>query len=802
MLAAALLAAACAKVPEAEPSVEGMQSVILNLLPSDVRTTLDAGRSHIVWTDGDAISVFNDSDASVARAIYPSSLIVSIPEAATALKAVYPETSGSFEEPGISFPKAQTQAAAGTLNGKYYPIVAEAQISGGRADLAFEAAGSAFALNVFNPTVSGEKLVSVSVQPSGMTEPVVVTLDTPYALSSGTPAVKRSFEGQVYVCFEKGKYSSVVFKVTTTAGSYTITSNSTEINCFDYDFQLLNLDLSHCSVTITLPGLGVEEFEIDEEGKTVDITSSLENPVFDPSEAAFADPTRAEDLDFSRVGYHYGDTPIPDYPVSTTITVADVEAAVLSGSATDAADVINNAIAAAPGGTAVLLKEGTYHIGSTISFSRDRVVLRGEGAEKTLIIAEYNPSNPTYSCVLFGLDPKSSIDLSSLTEVADAHVPAGAMYVNVRDASHFNIGDNVRLYRRATPAWISAIRMDCIDDPVNPSWDPAEFNIDYERRVTAVSGSRVYFDNPVAMDIDGIYGGGFLMKCSTPRISECGLENLTLQSTYDPSVVCTAEIDESSFKHYGAYPCDENHSRNGVLVRAAEHCWIKGVSGRHFFFATVSLQKGARFITVEDCHSFEPVSIITGSRRYAFAIGLAEACIVKDCTADKDRHMFVTPSRSNGPNVFLRCTGTNCYSVAGPHCYWATFILYDNVSVDDEFNVNDTGGEAELSSHGWTGVNHVLWNCTAPLFAVQSPWATGKNYACGCVGKKRWGHYFNVDPRGKDPQSWIPTDKWRPDGEWTPPIAGGETNTVRMAVESLYESQLEARHAAGIYLYR
>lgn len=552
--------------------------------------------------------------------------------------------------------------------------------------------------------------------------------------------------------------------------------------------SLLSLALAACQT---------EEVLTDESlGTALPEVSVSEDP-------GFKDARTPWDLDFSRVGYRWSDRDIPVYPVGRAISPSDVGEAIASGEAPDTTTFLEQALEALPDGTALLLKEGDYHVHRAVIISKSNVVLRGEGADKTRIVAKAVKSADVnkvkYTCLALGLPYK--VTYGQEATVTDSHVPFGAMYCNVDTPDLFVPGDRVEIYRPATQEWLSAIRMDCIDDPVHTSWPLADFDMQMERIVTAVSGHRIYFDAPVPMDLDACYGGAKIRKCTVNRISESGIEDLALVAEYDPSVVCTAELDYSSFRKYGAYECDENHAKSGIWCRAAEHCWIKGVTGKHFLFATVSLQKGSRNITVSDCHSKEPRSLITGSRRYAFVIGKNSALnLIKDCTADKDRHMFVTPNRAEGPHVFLRCKGTNCYSNAGPHCWWAVYVLYDNLEVDNKLSVEDVGGEANESSHGWQGTNHVLWNCTATSIVCHSPWVTGRNWAWGCVGTKVWGSYFKESPRDKDPSTWVYTDKWRLDGDWNPALDGGQTNSVRMEAESLFETQLAARHAAGDYV--
>ena len=89
-------------------------------------------------------------------------------------------------------------------------------------------------------------------------------------------------------------------------------------------------------------------------------------------------------LDFSRVGYRWGDEELPDVEVVKVLTVPT------DGS--DATKLINDAIrevARMPlegrhRGT-ILLKAGTYNIGTQILLNASGVVLRGEGAATRLV---------------------------------------------------------------------------------------------------------------------------------------------------------------------------------------------------------------------------------------------------------------------------------------------------------------------------------------------------------------------------------------------------------------------------------
>ena len=153
---------------------------------------------------------------------------------------------------------------------------------------------------------------------------------------------------------------------------------------------------------------------------------------------------------------------------------------------------------------------------------------------------------------------------------------------------------------------------------------------------------------------------------------------------------------------------------------------------------------------------------------------------MEDCSCDDDRHQFVTASVVPGPNVFLRCTATHTRSDCGPHQRWATGVLYDNVKVSGEFNVQDRGGMG--GGHGWAGVNFVCYNCEATTMCVQNPWVTGQNWAIGCIAVKVR-------------QTWAYADNLgiRPEGIW-------QSRGTHVSPESLYEDQLEKRHAGGEFI--
>lgn len=450
-------------------------------------------------------------------------------------------------------------------------------------------------------------------------------------------------------------------------------------------------------------------------------------------------------INFSFVGYRYGIKELPLVPVKITLDAP--------AKGVDATRMIQDALdnIQAPG--AVLLNSGEYLVSSSLTISQSGVVLRGKG-ESTVIKATGTAQR---SLINLGESNKRTYGASSnIVENA----PVGQMWVKVQSASTFKDGDRVGVYFKPNEQWVEDIRMNQIEGASTTQWQPAEYEMYWEREVRAVNDDKVWFDCPLVYALDSKYAAVMaLKKISRERVQECGIEDLYLVSEYDQSVV-----DKDGNR------VDENHAWTAIQVNSAEHCWIRNVKSAHFGLSLVDLGNGARCVTVENCRSTRPVSKIEGSRRYAFHISKGELCLVKNCSAEYDRHGFVTAKLTPGPNVFLECTMTNAYAGVGPHQRWASGVLYDCCHADKRLEVEDRGDWG--TGHGWAGVNFVLWNCSARNIVCQSPWACGQNWCVGAMGTKDPGRYSD-----------------RPDGVW---ISHGQ----HVYPASLYKHQLEIRKKA------
>lgn len=454
--------------------------------------------------------------------------------------------------------------------------------------------------------------------------------------------------------------------------------------------------------------------------------------------------------DFSHCGYRGGGVAIPDVPVVS----------ICSPIGNDDQGIIQeaiNALAKKPLGPdgfrgTILLDSGTFRISKPIVIPASGIVLRGSGNNKsngTILLAT---SPQRYNVIEIGVSEKLQKVMGSEHPITDEYVPSGSRRIHVENAgSHFSVGDAVVVHRPSTYEWINAIGMDSIPprplagetsydsfaryrqygDKTNTNgtvqWKPGRYDLLFERTITAIEKDCITLDIPVTNALQQKFGGAMIYKYTYPeRISDCGVENLYGMTLYDATV--TAENE-----YIGTHCVDENHANNFVFCRSVENAWVRDVKCEHFD-CLVWTEKSAKFITGQDLSAINPISIITGGRRYAYSVW-GQMCLFQRCYSSHHRHEFVLGASVAGPNAFVDGYGDVTFASSEPHQRWATGCLYDNITIK--------GPEGSLlaanrgwfgSGHGWSGAQMVFWNCTAPVIMPMKP-PTAQNFAIGYNGK-------------------------------------------------------------------
>lgn len=463
--------------------------------------------------------------------------------------------------------------------------------------------------------------------------------------------------------------------------------------------------------------------------------------------------------DFSNCGYMGGGVALPD-------VAAKVSLEPTTGGSDDTAriqqaiDDVSKLPAGADGFRgAVLLKRGTYRVGGQLKIAASGVVIRGQGQDVntgTVVIA--TGKDPRVLIAARGAAGPKEL-AGTRTAITDERVPVGARSFTIEDPSPFKVGDAVFVRRVGNAEWISAIGMDRItprhaDRPEGTKqWQP--FDLNFDRIITAIDGNKVTVDAPIACAIESRWGGGSIAKYdNSGRIEQVGIENVRFVSEYDPSV--TRETRGKS------YPADEDHSARAISFDNVQNAWARDVTAVHFNHGVAHLQRGAKWVTVQDSTTLEPVSVLTGGRRYPFSME-GQLLLVLRCQSQGARHAFVVGSRVCGPNAFVDCRSWDDHGASEPHHRWSVGGLYDNV----DGNVAIQDRQFMGSGHGWSGANYVVWNGRGRLVAQTPP--TANTWVIGFVGERGKGAF---EPK--------------PDATW-------DSLAQHVEPRSLYLEQLEDR---------
>ncbi|WP_020664910.1 hypothetical protein [Amycolatopsis benzoatilytica] len=458
--------------------------------------------------------------------------------------------------------------------------------------------------------------------------------------------------------------------------------------------------------------------------------------------------------DFSKAGYHNGDSAPPDLPVAATVKPQS------SGDDTARIQQAIDQVAKSGKPGSVELAAGDYQLSGTLKISTGTVELRGagSGANGTRLVA----AGKVHTLVSISGTGSRSLT-GSAVPVTSGYVPVGADRLEVADASALHVGDHVIVARPQEKAWIHAIGMDQIpprpDGTPSKQWTPNS-GLQFDRTITAVNGKAVQFDVPLTNALESQYTHATVQRYTFDgRISESGLAHLS--------------ADGSAFEKDPTWHDSGYFNSQLVSVDAAQDSWVDDVVASRFGSAFDIGENALRISLVKTSSLDESVPQDIHAQPAAYTISGQESLIQHCTVTGSNLHAWVTQARVPGPNVISDCTATNTGSRildAGPHQRWATGTLYDAITM------SPPSGRLQLSDRqwmgsgqGWAGANSVLWNCAVGASLVENP-PTAHNWAFGCIGNQ------DKPPAGHQ------------DGEIVSP-----GKPVKPA--SLYAEQLAERHA-------
>ncbi|MCL2651403.1 MAG: hypothetical protein FWD60_10330 [Candidatus Azobacteroides sp.] len=437
--------------------------------------------------------------------------------------------------------------------------------------------------------------------------------------------------------------------------------------------------------------------------------------------------------DFSYAGYHNGNADIPNVPVVKEIAPVAGDNTANIQSAIDAVGKLSKNEQGIRG--ALLLKAGIYEVSGTINVKYDGVILRGEGngasTSSTVIYAKGNTPEQRDVIILGNTSQNkwNSKVANTQKNITDNIVPVGSMSFSVEDATPYHAGDLIAIYHPCTANWLEAVDYGGVPAPASGDpddrWVVDQLPIIYHRYITAISGNKITVDAPVFYTLDKSLSQSYIYKINvsnTTIYKEIGIENL--------------RVDIESLGGE-----DENHAWQAIRFRSVENCWAKDVVTKGFGQSGFITDCCTR-TTIENCQAIDPVSIITGERRYSFNTYLfSQLILFKDCYANDGRHHYISNGTSSASgNVFLNCISDGVNNANEGHRQWTQGMLYDGhrevnlirAFVLGLYNRVDMG-----TGHGWAAVHSVLWNCdvtSGGTIGLQKP-PTAQNYAIGCTAK-------------------------------------------------------------------
>ena len=430
-------------------------------------------------------------------------------------------------------------------------------------------------------------------------------------------------------------------------------------------------------------------------------------------------------MDYSYCGYHRSEMPIPSAKVVVYVQPSgDDDAAQLQA----AIDYVSQQKADKLMGLrgAVLLDEGTYSLSEPLRIRTTGVVLRGSGREKTILRKTgYDRGALIYIEGTHEVVVKDTFDVNdtkagSITlNIQRSTLNDNTPIVNNVQRSTFSV-QRIMIWRPSTQEWIDHLGCASFGGGKRMgywAWHPGDIDLRWNRQILAIQGNVLTLDAPITCDIDSRYGGAKAIIYEQPGlISECGIENLSLESDYDR-----------------ARPLDEDHCWDGVYMADAENCWVRMVNFRHFAGSAVVVQKSAQQITVEDCQSLDPISEIGGFRRRTF-LTFGEMVLFQRCYSEHGINDFAVGHTAPGPNAFVQCESFESFGPSGAISSWAPGILFDIVNIDGN-DLVFKNWELEKFGAGWSTVNSTLWQSTASGLFCYSPDSLNKNYSIGCWGQ-------------------------------------------------------------------
>ena len=434
--------------------------------------------------------------------------------------------------------------------------------------------------------------------------------------------------------------------------------------------------------------------------------------------------------DFSFAGYKASSVAIPNVVIKVFVPHIEGDATTTIQSAIDYVAKLKVDPTGFKG--TVLLDKGIFKISGEINIKESGIVLRGSSSGNSGTILLGTSTNRKAIVNISGINNRV---FKETTEIATNYTPLGATVLTLKNATNFKKGDHILINTPITKKWIDLLSMNDFGGESGwIGWKADDFVIGADREITNVQGNKITIDAPLTNALDEELSKSSVVNYVwSGRITNSGVENLTLKSDYDTT-----------------NPKDEQHRWTGISVENAEDVWVRQVNFEQFAGGAVSILKTAKRITVEDCLALNPISEIASFRRNTFYTE-GQQTLFQRCYSEFGYNDFVVGGYATaGPNVFLQCESHLPYSFSGSVGSWATGILFDVAAIDGNA-ISFKNKEQDARGLGWNAANSVIWETSASKIENYSP-PTANNWAFGVwaqwAGNGHWKDVNNhISPR-------------------------------------------------------
>ncbi|TRX60196.1 DUF4955 domain-containing protein [Fulvivirga sp. M361] len=285
--------------------------------------------------------------------------------------------------------------------------------------------------------------------------------------------------------------------------------------------------------------------------------------------------------DYSYAGYHFSEKPIPDISAWTLFNVTDYGAVTDDGLYDDVG--IQAAIDAAEanaGPAVVFFPPGRFmvsadnNVSKWIQISRDSIVLKGSGsgAGGTEIFMDQRRVQNGHWQFRFSPSTTSIVTRARIT----APVVRGDFSVTVDASDQLEAGQTIHIYHKSEEfarAHFGALQL---SDNWSRLFGSGGGMTVYEPHIiTAISGNRVTFKNPVQTDLPELSGTYVIRELTTIR--EVGVENILFTSnweTYPEDFV----HHKDAIHDYGWNALEFENIRNGWIQNCEFRSWSQSIN--------------------------------------------------------------------------------------------------------------------------------------------------------------------------------------------------------------------------------